>query len=54
MIWSRHSRRMDPIRRSAKPFCHGERGAIGLSRMPIAQTRCLTIEPKTQSRSQIR
>src|SRR6476469_2676288 len=21
MIWSRHSRRMDPIRRSAKPFC---------------------------------
>src|SRR5271167_3781917 len=24
MIWSRHSRRTDPISRSAKPFCQGE------------------------------
>src|SRR3954465_5366672 len=43
-----------PISRSAKPFCHGERGAIGLSRMPIARRRCLTTEPKTRSRSRIR
>jgi hypothetical protein len=34
MIWSKHSRRIDPIIRSAKPFCQGEAGAIGLSRMP--------------------
>src|SRR5882672_8657802 len=24
--WSRHSRRIEPISRSAYPFCHGERG----------------------------
>src|SRR5882762_10433198 len=30
MMWSRHSRRIDPIIRSAKPFCQGEAGAIGL------------------------
>src|SRR5947209_16873265 len=54
MMWSRHSRRMEPISRSAKPFCHGERGAIGLSRMPIARRRRLTTEPKTRSRSRIR
>src|SRR3954462_15793659 len=45
---------MDPISRSAKPFCHGERGATGLSRMPIARRRCLTTEPKTRSRVRIR
>src|SRR3954452_5803437 len=45
---------MDPISRSAKPFCHGERGAIGLSRMPTARRRCRTIEPKTRSRSRMR
>src|SRR3954465_13302613 len=45
---------MDPISRSANPFCHGERGAIGLSRMPMARRRCLTIEPKTRSRSRMR
>jgi hypothetical protein len=37
--WSTHSRRIDPISRSAKPFCQGEAGAIGLSRMPMAQIR---------------
>ena len=31
-MWSRHSRRIDSISRSAKPFCQGEAGAIGLSR----------------------
>jgi hypothetical protein len=35
-MWSKHSRRIDPMSRSAKPFCQGEAGAIGLSRMPMA------------------
>jgi hypothetical protein len=39
MMWSKHSRRTDPISRSAKPFCRGEAGAIGLSRMPMARSR---------------
>jgi hypothetical protein len=30
MKWSTHSRRIDPISRSAKPFCQGEAGAVGL------------------------
>src|SRR6476660_2965542 len=38
VMWSRHSRRIDPISRSAKPFCQGEAGAIGLSRMPMCQS----------------
>ena len=29
MMWSKHSRRIDPISRSAKPFCQGEAGAVG-------------------------
>jgi hypothetical protein len=29
MTWSKHSRRIDPISCSAKPFCQGEDGAIG-------------------------
>jgi len=43
--WSRHSRRIDPINRSAKPFCQGEAGAVGLSRMPMARNRRLTTAP---------
>src|ERR1700758_5532535 len=39
MTWSTHSRRIDPISRSAKPFCQGEAGAVGLSRMPMARNR---------------
>src|SRR2546428_14092181 len=35
MTWSTHSRRIDPISLSAKEFCHGEPGAMGLSRMPV-------------------
>jgi hypothetical protein len=31
-----HSRRIEPISRSAWPFCQGDRGAVGLSRIPIA------------------
>src|SRR5262245_34598337 len=38
MIWSRHSRRSEPISRSAWPFWQGERGAIGRSRMPMARS----------------
>src|ERR1700722_16129948 len=41
MMWSTHSRRIDPISRSAKPFCQGEAGAVGLSRTPNgAQSAC--------------
>src|SRR6201996_6277026 len=36
MTWSRHSRRTEPISLSAYPFCQGERGDVGRSRMPIA------------------
>ena len=35
MTWSRHSRRIDPIRRSQYGFCHGEPGAVATSLMPI-------------------
>jgi hypothetical protein len=41
MMWSKHSRRIDPINRSAKPFCQGEAGAVGLSRMPMARIRSI-------------
>jgi hypothetical protein len=33
MMWSTHSRRIDPISRSATPFCQGEAGAVGSSRI---------------------
>src|SRR5437764_7439159 len=42
MTWSTHSRRIDPISLSAKPFCQGEAGAMGLSRIPIARNRRVT------------
>jgi hypothetical protein len=35
-MWSTHSRRIEPINRSAKAFCQGEAGAIGLSLMVAA------------------
>jgi hypothetical protein len=41
----RHSRRIEPMNRSAWPFCHGDRGAVGLSRMPIARTRRVNASP---------
>jgi hypothetical protein len=34
--WSTHSRRIVPINLSAKQFCHGAPGAMGLSRIPMA------------------
>ena len=43
--WSRHSRRTVPIIRSAIPFCHGDLGEIGRSRMPIARTRAVKVCP---------
>ena len=33
MMWSTHSRRIDPTSRSANPFCQGEAGAVGF---PVA------------------
>jgi hypothetical protein len=45
MMWSTHSRRIDPISRSAKPFCQGEAGAVGLSRMPMERNRRVTTLP---------
>jgi Protein of unknown function (DUF444) len=44
-VWSRHSRRIERIRRSAWPFCHGERGGVGWSRMPSERTRRMKIFP---------
>jgi hypothetical protein len=35
----KHSRLIEPINRSACPFCHCDRGAVGLLRMPIARMR---------------
>jgi hypothetical protein len=43
--WSRHSRRIEPMSLSEYPFCHGDRGEIGRSRMPIARSRLRTISP---------
>jgi hypothetical protein len=43
--WSRHSRRIEPISRSAYPFCHGDRGDVGRSRMPIDRTRRMKTSP---------
>jgi putative tryptophan/tyrosine transport system substrate-binding protein len=45
ITWSTHSRRIDPINLSAKPFCQGEPGAMGRSRMPMARNRWVTAAP---------
>jgi hypothetical protein len=34
-----------PISRSAQPFCQADRGAVGLSRMPMARMRRVNISP---------
>ena len=36
---------IDPISRSAKPFCQGDAGAVGLSRMTMARIRRVTMAP---------
>ena len=47
----RHSRRMEPTSRSAKGFCHGDRGAARTSRMPIDFAVSQNFSPYTRSRS---
>jgi hypothetical protein len=39
ITWSRHSRRIEPIILSTYGLCHGERGAVRTSSIPIARTR---------------
>jgi hypothetical protein len=34
MMWSKHSRRTEPISRSTYGFCHGDRGAVITSSIP--------------------
>src|SRR5215468_10785189 len=41
ITWSVHSCRAEPIKRSTRPFCQGERKDVGRSRIPIARTRAL-------------
>ena len=42
---SRQSRRIEPIALSQYPFCHGDRGAVGRCRMPIARRRRMNPSP---------
>jgi len=42
---SAHSRRIDPINRSAKLFCQGYAGAVGLARIPMVHNRRMTMLP---------
>jgi hypothetical protein len=44
MKWSTR-RRIDSIKRSAKPFCQGEAGAVSLSRMLMARNRRVGVIP---------
>src|ERR1700737_2325003 len=53
-MWSRHSRRTEPMSLSTYAFCQGDRGAIGWSRMPIARIRCRKTGPYEVSRSRMR
>src|SRR6516225_3870390 len=46
MTWSVHSCLADPIKRSTRPFCQGERNDVGRSRIPIAPTRALNAGAK--------
>jgi len=41
-------RRIVPISLSTYGFCHGDRGAVGLSRMPMARNRCMAVPYVTQ------
>jgi hypothetical protein len=38
-------RRIEPISRSTNPFCQGDRGAVGRSRMPMHLRRRVTTSP---------
>ncbi len=39
------SQRTEPIKHSAKAFCQGEAGAMGLSLIPMARRRRITTLP---------
>ena len=39
------SRRIEPMSRSAKGFCHGLDGAVRISAIPMAFTRCRNAGP---------
>jgi hypothetical protein len=39
------NRRIEPIALSQYPFCHGDRGAVGRSRMLIARRRRMKTSP---------
>src|SRR5215831_6234082 len=42
------------VKRSAYPFCHGERNEVGRSQIPIARTRASNAAPKARSLSRTR
>jgi hypothetical protein len=46
--------RTEPIKRSAYPFCQGERNEVGRSRMPMTRTRPLNASPNALSLSWMR
>src|SRR5450756_157582 len=54
IMWSRHSRRIEPMSLSTYAFCQGDRNAIGRSRMPMARRRCTKTGPYEVSRSRMR
>jgi hypothetical protein len=54
ITWSVHSCRAEPIKRSTRPFCQGERKDVGRSLIPIARTRALNTAPQARSLSQMR
>src|SRR5467141_1167766 len=54
ITWSVHSGRADPIKRSTRPFCQGERKDVGRSRIPMARTRALNAAPNARSLSRMR
>ena len=45
MTWSRHSRRIDPITRSATGFCQGALGAVITCRISMVLTHRATASP---------
>src|SRR2546427_8458843 len=49
-----HSCRADPIKRSTRPFCQGERKDVGRSRIPMTRTRALNTAPNARSLSRMR
>src|ERR1019366_3888147 len=53
-MWSKHSRRIEPMSLSTYAFCQGDRNAIGRSRMPMAHRRCTKTDPYEVSRSRMR